>query len=68
LRGIAVDKSTHSKHTSRGGKAYPKEVCELVVAYGINGEIRAIKTLEAGSIKPKEIPKSWDTSHVRHKC
>jgi hypothetical protein len=41
LRGIRIDETTHAP---RGGKAYPKEVGELVVQMILNGGIAAVKT------------------------
>ena len=41
LRGFRIDETVHA---SRGGKAYPKEVRELVIQMILNGGIAAVKT------------------------
>lgn len=41
LRGVRIDESIHA---SRGGKAYPKEVRELVLQMILDGGINAVKT------------------------
>ena len=48
LRGIRIDESLHA---SRGGRAYPKEVRELVIQMMQNGGIDAVKTPEVCQLR-----------------
>ena len=48
MRGITVDEE---KHASRGGKAYPKEVRELVLQMILNGGIDAVKTPDCSRLR-----------------
>jgi hypothetical protein len=48
MRGIRIDETSHA---SRGGKAYPKEVRELVLQMLHNGGIAAVKTPEVRRLR-----------------
>ena len=67
LRGVRVP---DRRHASRGGRAYPKEVRELVIQMILNGGIAAVKTQQINILRAqKKFPclktcKRWLRQHL----